>query len=135
MRGLVDKETATVALVAMPATEVVCDVRGVEHPLEMYACHRADCTGLQMFPHFGVVWCVAIVEDYAHILPGSFARIEDLSTAGSVDGHGFFNYDVTAQFKGADDVDVVGSVDGGDNDFVGLRLMNHENTADNTKEK
>ena len=42
VRGLVHQQPAAVALVAVPAPEVVGPVAGVQHPLEVHASHLAD---------------------------------------------------------------------------------------------
>ncbi|GAW11704.1 hypothetical protein ANO14919_010540 [Xylariales sp. No.14919] len=42
VRTFMDQQAATVALIAVPATEIVCAMGGVEHPFKVYTGHSAD---------------------------------------------------------------------------------------------
>ncbi len=56
---------------------------------------------------------------------GALYRVEDLAGLLLADGHGLFGDHVAAQLHGADDVAVVGVIDTGDDDRVGVGLGDH----------
>ena len=121
----VHEEAAAVALVAVPAAEVVGAVGGVEQPLEVDGGDGADGAGAEELVDFGVVGGVAVVERHADDVGGALDGRDDVKAPGGVDSHGLFGDDVAAELEGADDVEVVGAVDGGDDDLVGLGRFDH----------
>ncbi len=125
VRGLVHEQAARVALVPVPAPEVVGPVAGVQHPLEVHAGHRADGPVAHELAHLRAVGRVAVVERDAQLPARARDGVEDLLALHLVHGHRLLADDVAAQLHGAHDVAVVRAVDRGDDHRVGLRRPNH----------
>lgn len=69
--------------------------------------------------------CVSVIECYSYFSASALDGIEDFPAPRRIDGHGLLRYNVAAEFKRADNVLVVCAVNSCDDDFVGLRLMDH----------
>ena len=125
MGCLVHQQPAGVALVAMPAAEVVGPVAQVEQPLEVHREHLADGVGQEQLAHLGGVRRVAIVEGDPQLASGAVNRIQDLLALLRIDRHRLLGDGVAAQLHGAHDVAVMGTVDRGHDHRVGPGLRDH----------
>ena len=125
VRRLVDEQPARVALVAVPAAEVVRAVAGVEQPLEVHGGDLADDPLFEQALDLGVARGVAVVEGHAVVPARRLLGVDDLLALSGVDGHRLFADDVAAEFHGAAAVDVVGAVHAGDYHHVGLGDGDH----------
>jgi hypothetical protein len=123
--GLVDHQAAGIALVAVPAAEVVRPVGGVQQPLEVDADDVAQRAALDDLLDLRVAGGVAVVEGDGEVLAGALDRVDDLLALLGIDGHRLLADGVAAQLHGADDVAGVGAVHAGDDDGVGLLLGHH----------
>ena len=123
--GFVDKKSAGVVLVAVPAAEVVRTVARGKQPFEVDAGDLPDHTAFDDLLDFGIARRIAVVECNDHIFSGALLGVDDLLTLFRIDGHGFFGDDIAAELHGAADVFVVCAVHARDDDFVGFELRNH----------
>jgi hypothetical protein len=98
MGTLVDEKAATISLVPMPSSEIVCSMDSVEHPLEVNTGDSADLPGPNEVKYFGVMACIAIIKGYPYVLLGALHCIEDGKATRDVNGHGFLGYDIAAKF-------------------------------------
>ena len=119
------QQAAAVALLPVPAAEVVRAMFSIKQPLKMHRVNLADGVIHQQFTHFAVVRRIAIVEGDAHGFAGLFNGIKNTQRARLVDGHRFFGDHITARAQGAHDIVIVGSVHGGDDNRIGLRFADH----------
>ena len=123
--GFVHQQAAAVALFTVPAAEVVRAVLGVEQPLKVNGSDVANHPLHQQFTHFAVVRRVAIVKGHAHGMPGLFDGIEDTQRAFFINGHRFFGDHIAARMQRTDDIVIVGTVHGGDDDDIRARFADH----------
>ena len=122
---LMHHKSATVSLISVPTAEIVCAVRGIKKPFEVDLLDVSDNTVHNKLTHLGLVGSVSVVEGHAEVSACSFDAIDDLLTLVGIHCHRLFGNDVTAHFHSLDDVSVVGTVDRGDDDHVGLGLLDH----------
>ncbi|MPM13735.1 hypothetical protein SDC9_60094 [bioreactor metagenome] len=123
--GLVDQKPSAVDLVSVPAAVVVGPMLGVEQPFEVNGVHLSDYSACDKLADLGVVGGVAVVEGDADGFAVSLLGIENRLSLLVVGGDGLLAYDVAAFLHRTDDVLVVGAVDGGDDDYIGLLLVDH----------
>ena len=123
--GLVHQQAAGVALVAVPAAEVVGAVAQVEQPLEVHREHLANGVGHEQLAHRGGVRRVAVVEGDPQLAPGAVNCVQDLLALLRIDRHRLLGDGVAAQLHGAHDVAVMGTVDRRHDHRIGLGLGDH----------
>lgn len=124
--GFMNHESARVAFVAVPAAKIVGAVPGIEEPLEMDGLHFADGAFHDEFLHLAAGWGVAVVEAHAQAASGASDSIQDGAAFGFIGRHRFFGDDIATGFHRADDVFVVGAINGRDDDGVGFFLAEHQ---------
>ena len=123
--GLVHQKSSTVVLVPVPAAEVVRAVLSIEQPLKMDRVHGADGVVGDQFPDFRIVRGVAVVERYTKMTASALYCVEDLLTPLLINSHGFLADDIAAKLHSSDNIDVVGAVDGCDDNNVRFGFGNH----------
>ena len=122
---LVHEKTAGDLLISVPAAEVVSTVRGIQEPLEVNLSNLTDGVVHNELAELGVVRSVTVVEGNAQLLAGALDAVEDRLALISVHGHGLLGDNVTAHLHSLDYVSVVGTVDGGNDNDIGLGLLDH----------
>lgn len=91
----------------------------------MHAGNLSNSTRLEQLEYFGVMRCVAVVEGDPDFLACSLHCREDLLAPRGIDGHGFLSNDIAAELQSADDVYVMRSVHGCNDNLVRLSFFNH----------
>ncbi|MNP31472.1 hypothetical protein D3C76_1245920 [compost metagenome] len=123
--GFMYQQAAAVAFFPMPAAEVVCAMFGVEQPFEVHRSDLANRPLHQQLAHLAVVRGVAVVEGHAHAAAGLFDGVENAQGALFIDGHRLFGDHIAAGVQGANDVVVMGTIHGGDDNYIRARLADH----------
>ncbi len=88
------QQAAAVALLPVPAAEVVRAVFGVEQPLKMDGVDLANRTVHQQLAYLAVVRRVAVVKGYTHAAARLFDSVKDTQGALLINGHRLFSNDV-----------------------------------------
>ena len=125
VRCQVHEQPAAVALVTVPATEVVGTVPGVEQPLEVHGGDSAHGPVGDGPAHRGGKRRVAVVVGDPQRTSGPSDRVQDGLQPVLVDGQRLFADDVAPAVERADDVAVMGAVDRADDHRVGTLLGEH----------
>ena len=98
---------------------------GVEQPLKVNLLYVADNAVHNKLTNLGLVGSVSVVEGNAKISSGALHAVDDLLALLCVNGHGLFRDNVATALHSLDDVLVVGAVNRGNDNYVGLGLLDH----------
>ncbi len=123
--GLVHQQAAGVALVAVPAAEVVRAVAQVEQPLEVHRSDLPDDARAQQVAQLAVDGVVPVVEADGDPAAGALLGGVDAAAALQVGGHRLLGDDVAARLQGGHDVVGVQPVDGAHDDLVDRLGVEH----------
>ena len=68
MGRLMHKQTPTIGLNPMPATEIIRPMRGIQVPMKIYRCYFPDCFFLQKLVQLLAMGGVAVIKSDQHLL-------------------------------------------------------------------
>lgn len=91
------QQSTRVALVSMPATEIVGSMVGIQHPLKINRQHLANHPGHQQLLYLCAGRGISIIESDPHLAPGLLLSVNDALSPSRVDGQRFFGDYVAAQ--------------------------------------
>src|SRR5690606_9650137 len=111
-------QTTGVALVTVPAPEVVRAVADVQQPFEVDRADLAHHALGEQLPDPLMDRVVTVVERYRDVPAGACHGVQDLPAAGDVDGHRLLGDHVAARLQRGHDVLRMGAVDSGDQEGV-----------------
>src|SRR5690606_24133975 len=107
---LVYQQTTGVALVTVPAPEVVRAVADVQQPFEVDRADLAHHALGEQLPDPLMDRVVTVVERYRDVPAGACHGVQDLPAAGDVDGHRLLGDHVAARLQRGHDVLRMGAV-------------------------
>ena len=71
------QQAAAVALLPVPAAEIVRAMFGIQQPFKVHRKHLADGAVHQQFANFAVVRRIAVVEGHTHFAARLFNGVKD----------------------------------------------------------
>ena len=125
MRGLVDHQAAGDFLLAVPAAEIVRAVQRVQQPVKIHGHDVADGAAHEHVLDLRARRRIAVVEQHAHVAVVALAGVDDALRLFGRGGQRLFGDAIAAGVQRAHDVFVVERVGAGDDDAVGLQLLQH----------
>src|SRR5690554_2549936 len=111
-----NQEAAAVALIPVPAAEIIRSMLGIKQPFKVDRGHIANYPVPDEFSDLSIMRSVPIVEGYPQAASRLLDRVEDGLTFLCVNGQRFLSDDITAHFHCLDNIDVMSAVDTGNQD-------------------
>ena len=120
-----DKKSAAVVLVAVPASVIIGTVLGIQEPLEVNGCRSSDCSVTDELTYHCVVRSVTVVECDSDVASCLLLSVDDSLGLALVNCQRLLGDHIASGFHCAADVIIMCAVNGCDDDDVRLCLGNH----------